>query len=128
MSKDLRKDLIATILSPLIVLPVLGFCYFYTSIEDYTSVSALISGVSFGVSLGMGSLFYFYPLMFIYALPINLLLQKLNLYKLPIVLTLSILPVFLLSLLGEFNRVTLVLHLLVLSIGLTNWLIYKKLR
>ncbi|TMP84309.1 hypothetical protein CWB71_04800 [Pseudoalteromonas sp. S983] len=128
MSKDLRKNLIAAILSPLIALPVLGLCYFYAGIENYTSVSSLISGVGFGVSIGMGSLFYFYPLMFIYVLPISLLLQKLNLFKLPVVLILSILPVFLFSLFSEFNRETLVLHLLVLSIGLTSWLIYNKLR
>ena len=128
MSKDLRKNLIAAILSPLIALPILGFCYFYAGIENYTSVSSLISGVGFGVSIGMGSLFYFYPLMFIYGLPISLLLQKLNLFKLPVVLILSILPVFLLSLFSEFNRETLVLHLLVLSMGSTSWLIYNKLR
>ena len=128
MSKDLRKNLIAAILSPLIALPVLGFCYFYAGIENYTSVSSLISGVGFGVSIGVGSLFYFYPLMFIYGLPISLLLQKLNLFKLPVVLILSILPVFLLSLFSEFNRETLVLHLLVLSMGSTSWLIYNKLR
>ncbi|BED90812.1 MULTISPECIES: hypothetical protein [unclassified Pseudoalteromonas] len=128
MPKDLRKNLIAAILSPLIVLPVLGFCYLYAGIENYTSVSSLISGVGFGISIGMGSLFYFYPLMFIYGLPISLLLQKLNLFKLPVVLILSILPVFLLSLFSEFNRETLVVHLLVLSIGLTSWLIYNKLK
>ncbi|WP_025563627.1 hypothetical protein [Psychromonas sp. SP041] len=128
MSNNLCKNLITAMISPLITLPVLGFCYFYAGIENYTSVRVLISDVSFGVSIGMGSLFYFYPLMFIYGLPISLLLQKLNLFKLPIVLILSILPVFLFSLLGEFNRAILVLHLLVLSIGLTSWFIYDKLR
>ena len=65
MTKDLRKNLIAAILSPLIALPVLGFCYFYAGLENYTSGSSFISGVGFGVTIGMGSLFFFYPLMFI---------------------------------------------------------------
>lgn len=85
MSKVLRKNLIAAMVSPLIALPVFGLCYFYAGIENYTSVSALISKVNSGVVIGMGSLLYFYPLMLIYGLPVSLLLQKLNLYKLPIV-------------------------------------------
>ena len=100
----------------------------YAGIEKYTSIDALISDVVFGVLIGMGSLFYFYFMMLVYGLPISLLLQKLNLFKLPVVLVVSILPVLFLNLFAQFNREIVVLYLLALSTGVTGWYIYNKVK
>lgn len=128
MLNSLRKSFVVFVISPLIILPVSGLCYFYAGIEKYTSIDALISDVVFGVLIGMGSLFYFYFMMLVYGLPISLLLQKLNLFKLPAVSVVSILPVLFLNLFAQFNREIVVLYLLALSTGVTGWYIYNKVK
>ena len=126
MSNSSRKNFVALIFSPLSVLPVFAVCYLYAGIEQYTTIDVLISDVVEGVLIGMGSLFYFYLIMLFYGLPVALLLQKLNAFKLPVVAVASILPVFLFNLLVQFNREILVLYLLSLSVGVTGWFIYNK--
>ncbi len=128
MSNNFHKNFVALIFSPLSVLPVFAICYLYAGLEQYSSISVLISDVLEGVIIGMGSLFYFYLLMLFYGLPIALLLQKLNVFKLPIVSVVSVLPVFLFNLLVQFNREILVLYLLSLSVGVTGWVIYNKVK
>lgn len=128
MLNSLRKFFVVFIISPLSILPVCALCYLYAGIEKYTSIDALISDVVFGVLIGMGSLFYFYFMMLVYGLSISLLLQKLNLFKLPVVLVVSILPVLFLNLFAQFNREIVVLYLLALSTGVTGWYIYNKVK
>ena len=97
MKSITKKNLAAGLIGPLGLYPAFFIAWVVLALVDTYEGRASLESASDGLLLFLGmatvGLIYAYPLTIVFGLPSAALLRKLNLFKLPIVLLVSLIPV-----------------------------------
>ena len=97
MNPIVKKNIAAGLIGPLGLYPAFFIAWFFLAIIDAYEGRASFESAGDGLLLFLGmasvGLIYAYPLTILFGLPVAALLRKLNWFKLPFILLLSLVPV-----------------------------------
>jgi hypothetical protein len=135
MKNVFKRNLASALIAPIALYPATFFAWFFLALldlidkkESVRSFGGATDGLELLFAIPTIGLIFAFPLTIIFGIPIALILQKLNIFKLPIILSLSLVPVTLLAVfISSFHGMS-IFYYFSLAVAFSYWLVYERIK